>query len=574
MCGVGGIYTFGGKSITAAHRQALQRMDEALFRRGPDAGGSAEGDSFAMVHRRLSIIDLDDRSNQPMESTDWILSYNGEIYNFRAVRDDLKALGHRFRTESDTEVLLLALQEWGMDGALARCAGMYAFLAYYKPENTFYAVRDPMGIKPLFMCRFEDGAYGFASSVAALSSAWPQYSATYDPAALGSFFSLGAPFTQSAVLSGIERLEPATYVRCQPDGKVRHHRYWRPRYREDFTMDDLISIVREYDNADVPSALLLSGGVDSTFLATLLEKVDFFHLHSPERDHAAAVAAKFRRPLIDVRPDTHQYLSYLDDTAAFSGEPMMSAGIPYSVSREIAGHGYKMALSANGADELFLGYPRTPAPEFKPDYLPLYEPRSFDWFAEQVAHIYRDNRHFEISALSGFLPSLEDIGRQALARFGLDGFPASASHRWFELMTYVQHDLNYTLDAASMANSIEMRVPFLDHRIVEGVLSWPADRLMDPALGRKAPLKRHLGQYFPTAFFSRPKLGFSIHADSHAEIARLTEGAMARARKSRLIKLKNVVEPRFYKRDQLYLSSCLLAYESWCRAFPQAAAAA
>lgn len=552
------------------HRRALAILDEAMYRRGPDAGGNAVGEHYAFIHRRLAIIDPEDRSNQPMESTDWVLSYNGEIYNFQELRADLEALGHRFRTASDTEVLLLCLQQWGIRGALERCAGMFAFLAYHKPEATLYAARDPMGIKPLFMSRLGTSAYCFASSAAALVAAFGGTPPTVDKAALASFFALGAPFTRGAVFAEIERLDPAHFIRCEPNGTVRQYRYWAPRYQEDFRIDDLISIMQRYDNADVPSALLLSGGVDSTFLASILQRTDFFHLHSPERRYAAAVAARFDRPLVDVRPQAHQYLADIQDAAAFCGEPLMSAGIPYSVSREIKQSGYKMALSANGADELFLGYPRTSAPEFKPTYLPLFEDQTFDWFSDQVAHIFRDSRHFDVAGLSEFIPSLAEIGAGALARFRLDGFPPSASHRWFELMTYVLFDLNQTLDAASMANSVEIRVPFLDHRIVEGVLSWPAAVLIDPALGRKAPLKRHLSRYFPMAFFSRPKLGFSIDDEALAEVSRLGQAALNRARRSGFIKMKNVADARFFRRDQIYLGSCMLAFEAWRDAFPGA----
>ncbi|MCP3868556.1 MAG: asparagine synthase (glutamine-hydrolyzing) [Gammaproteobacteria bacterium] len=562
MCGVGGIYTPVGMGIDGYHEEILERIGTDLHLRGPDAFGKIIGDSFGLIHTRLAIIDLDSRSNQPMESNDWVLSYNGEIYNFKSIRKDLQST-QIFRTESDTEVLLMALQEWGIEKTLQRIAGMFAFLAYNKKENILYAARDHMGIKPLLMTRLEDGSYCFASSTAALIKSQKGLSRSIYKPALASYFVLGAPFTRNTVFEGIERVEPATYVKCLPNGRFTTHRYWEPRYQSGFTMDDLISIVTEYEVSDVQSALFLSGGVDSTFLASITQKLDCFHLISPETHYAKEVADRFSRKFVSVKPSLSNYETNIRRVIEFHGEPLMSCGIPYSVSEEITKHGYKMAISANGADELFHGYPRTPTPEHTPDYLPLHEEKTYKWFSMQLSHIFRDNRNFEIEELKEFVPSLNDIGNDAMDKFHLSNFPPSASHRWFELMTYVLHDLNPTLDAASMANSIEVRVPFLDHRLVEGVLSWDASVLVTPSLGRKAPLKEHLSRYFPVSFFHRPKLGFSIHQDSLARISKLGEKALNRSEKNNFIKLDNSSKLGEYLRDMIYLGTTCYSYETW-----------
>lgn len=563
MCGIGGIYTPGSCRITEDHKIILERVAAAVFSRGPDAGGYMAGDSYAFTHRRLAIIDLDERSNQPMESQDWVLCYNGEIYNFRAIRAELEQRKHVFHTTSDTEVLLLALQEWGIDGTLGRIAGMFAFLAYDKRENVLYAVRDHMGIKPLLMTRLDDGSYCFASSVTALVRGLPERGwRPYGPA-LASYFVLGAPFTRGSVIEGIERVDPAHYIKCMPDGTFSRHRYWEPQYQDDFTMDDLASIVREYEIADVQSALFLSGGVDSTFLAAATAKLDCFHLISPERHYAEEVARRFERKFVCVEPHIDDYAGDVKNVLEFHGEPLMSAGIPYTVSKEIAAHGYKMAISANGADELFHGYPRTPIPEYQPAYLPLHEARTYRWFSQQIAHIFRDSRNFDLRDFAEYVPSLIDIGHDALAKYYLPGFPPSASHRWFELMTYVLHDLNPTLDAASMANSIEVRVPFLDHRIVQGVLSWDGSKLVTPNLGRKAPMKEFLAQYLPMSFFHRPKLGFSIHEESLGDISMLSTNALEAACSRGLVSING--DGRFgeFERDMIYLGSTCFGYDMW-----------
>ena len=562
MCGVGGIYTLGSIKFGENHKKILETINDAQFQRGPDSDGFLAGENFGLVHRRLAIIDLDPRSNQPMESTDWVLSYNGEIANYRAIRTELKSK-YNFSTTSDTEVLLLALQEWGIEGALKRCAGMFAFLAYNKRENILYAARDPLGIKPLVMTRIEDGSYCFASSVSAIVKALPERPwKPYKPA-LASYFVLGAPFTRGTVFEGIERVEPAHYVKCLPDGRFTRHRYWEPSYQDQFSMDDLISIMKEYEVADVQSALFLSGGVDSSFLVALTQKLDCFHLTSPETHFAKEVAAKFDRKFVCVEPNLSDYAEDVEKVIKFHGEPLMSCGIPFTVSKEVARQGYKMAISANGADELLHGYPRTPIPEYIPRNLPLHETRSYKWFSEQIAHIFRDSRNFEITELTEFIPSLIEIGNDAMEKYHLTGFPPSASHRWFELMTYVLHDLNPTLDAASMLNSIEVRVPFLDHRIVEGVLSWDAEKLVTPALGRKAPLKQYLNEYFPISFFQRPKLGFSIDKSLLADISKLGESALTHASHSGFLNINNKKCFGEYHRDMIYLGSTCYGYSVW-----------
>lgn len=562
MCGVGGIYLPKGLTISGEHEAMLAAMSEAMRLRGPDAQGLRTEGPVGLVHRRLSILDLDERANQPAESEDWLLSYNGEIYNFREIRAEL-AGRQPFETTCDTEVLLRALQEWGIDGALDRCAGMFAFLAYNKREGVLYAARDRMGIKPLLMSRLPGAGLCFASSVTAIRAAMPDRAWEPFAPALGSFFSLGAPYTRSSVFEGIERIDPAHYIRCTPDGAFTAHRYWEPRYRPGFTTEELVSIVKEHQIADVPVALFMSGGVDSTFLAAATENLDCFHLVSPESAYAEAVARRFDRRLVSVQPNVTDYTESLWHVTAFHGEPLMSSGIPYVVSREVREHGYTVAISANGADELFHGYPRTPMPEYTPTNLPLHEQYTFRWIGEQTAHIFRDRRNFSIEGLDEYILSIADLVGHAARRFSLSGFPPSASHRWFELMTYVLHDLNPTLDAASMANSIEVRVPFLDHRVVEGVLSWEASRLVTPKLGRKAPLKAFLTDKFPASFFHRPKLGFSIHADTLGPISSLGNEALERYERAGRLRFIEGAAFGERDRDRIYLGSCCLMHEIW-----------
>ncbi len=565
MCGVGGVFRPGGVPLTEFHEAILAGLREEMRLRGPDGSGTVVAGEVGLVHTRLAIIDPHERSDQPMESADWVLSYNGEIYNFRALREELSAWC-AFATASDTEVLLMALQEWGVDKALERCAGMFAFLAYNKREGVLYAARDRMGIKPLLMERLEDGSLCFASSAGAMARSVPDARRPIFRPALASFFTLGAPFTRTTVFEGVERVPPAHYVRCLPDGGLETVRYWEPRYRPGFTMDDLVEVVREHGVADVPSALFLSGGVDSTFLASAMDGLDCFHLTSPEARYAEEAARVLGRPLVSVEPDLSDYENGVEHVIGLHGEPLMSCGMPYAVARTVRENGYKMAVSANGADELFHGYWRTPMPEYVPDYLPYHERRSCRFFYQQLGHIFRNREHFGVEGLDGLVPGLEEIGDEILATLSLPHFPPSANHRWLELMTYVLYDLNPTLDAASMAAGVEVRLPFLDHRIVEGVLSWPAHRLVTPRLGRKAPLKEHLAHCFPVPFFNRPKLGFSVHGASLSGINRLSGHALERALDTGFLTRRNGKGEAF-ERDMINLGRCCFAFEKWRNRF-------
>jgi asparagine synthase (glutamine-hydrolysing) len=564
MCGIGGILNPGCIPLEARHQAILDGFVRAMQPRGPDGNGVFVDREAGLAHTRLAILDPDPRSGQPMASGDWVLSFDGRILNHRDIRAEL---GDRcvFRTESDAETLLMAIGEWGLDRALKRCAGMFAFLAWNRRERALYAVRDRMGIKPLVMARLDDGSLCFASSTGAMVRATPEVSWPIHEPALASFFVLGAPFTRSTVFAGMERVPPASYLRCAPDGKVTTVRYWKPTPNPAFTVEDLIGVVREHGAADVPSALFLSGGVNSSFLASVMD-LDCIHLRSPETRYAETVAGAFGRGLVCVEPDLAGYREDVSRVVAQHGEPLMSCGIPHAAARAAGRAGYKMAVSAYGADELFHGYPRTPMPGYAPSFLPLHERASCTFLNGQLAHIFRDARHFRMEGANLRPPSLRDIGRRILAEYSLPDFSPSANHRWLELMTYVLFDLNPTLDAASMAAGLEVRLPFLDHRIVEGVLSWPPERLVTARFGRKSPLREHLAGLLPEALFNRPKVGFSLYSPLHEDIASLGPAALARAEASGRLALGKEDHPQA-GRDRICLGSCCFAFEQWQRAF-------
>lgn len=571
MCGIAALFLPDQSALSNEHELVLQNLEKHLRFRGPDASGIVTEDSVGLVHTRLSIVDLDTRSNQPLMSQDWILSFNGEIINYKTIRLELE-FKYNFKTQSDSEVLLLALQEWGLENTLIKIAGMYAFIAYNRIDKTLYAVRDRLGIKPLFIHKSSSGFHLICSSPAALAKAHNTVSWLEDKSSIASYFLLGAPFHSGSAIFGIQRIPPASYMKIAPNGLADTIQYWEPQFQEQFSIDDLNSVIQEYGNSDVNSALFLSGGIDSTYLASVMSNsnLDYFHLRSPEKKYALRVAAHYGKRINEVVPDLEKYSEFIEHVCDTHGEPYSSVGIPYSVCHEAQGAGYKMAISANGADELFFGYPRTPMPEYNGSGF-LNSDLVYEWFHEQLSHIFRDKRHFIIEEYDSFMPSLIDLGVECMEKYRLRNFPTSASHRWMELSTYVLNDLNPTLDAASMANGIEVRVPFLDHRIVQGILSKTANEHIDLELGTKSILKRPLFSDFGLQFLTRPKLGFSIDQKSLRGIAKIGSESFKKAKRDEFVKLSSKSSSRHFSRDLIYLERAVFVYNIWKKSFAKIA---
>lgn len=545
-------------------------MASAIAPRGPDASGSYADEHVAFYHARLAILDLDPRSNQPFHTERYVLCYNGEIFNFRSVRDELKALNVSFATSGDTEVLARAIETWGVKGALPRLAGMFAFAVYDRQTGDCWLVRDRLGIKPLYYVQ-HNGSVCFASWPAALLRGvrkdW-----RLDRAALRDFFLLGACWDDRHFVEGIRDI-PAGCMMHVAEGNVSIERYWEPSL--DATEFDPTAfhelfeqVAIEHTVSDVPMALLLSGGVDSSALAAAMRGTNthYFHLRSEEEQYARTVADAVGKPLavfsIEGTEDAEQWLSLLVER---TGNTFAAAPQPMAAGEAVARAEHKVLLSANGADELFFGYPRTPTGLGDiSERLPFYERVGASSFEEQVSHLFR-------YAESVRVPEVEDLNstslqEELLARleegFLAGGHRAEASLRLVELRTYVQADLNVTLDHATMCYGVEARVPFLDHRLVEYALTLPASNLVDYEVGRKAPLKRYLDQAgLPSEIWERPKRGFALSRE-----------AFVRAKRKRMRALRMLMDEGYLDysprggnvlRDYAYVLNAAQAFAAW-----------
>jgi asparagine synthase (glutamine-hydrolysing) len=465
----------GGMNVP---RATVEKMLNHQNSRGPDYTGIQEIGKVIFGHNRLSIVDKSENGNQPMQTDGSFLphyiTYNGEIYNY----NDFK-LG----VSTDTKAILIELSSWGID-SLNDFNGMFAFAWYDQWAGNIYLVRDRFGIKPLYYTHQKD-YFAFASTPAALTYTKPDWQISQKGAQ--EYLSLGATMLHS-MFEGIEAVPPGYYLTFNINtNSVKLTRWYYPKYienaKEIIKEKVLQAIDRVKLTCDWPQIILLSGGIDSTLVASRYQGQNAIHLRSPEEDYAQHVADKFKIKLNLTDPALESAEEGLKDFIKKSGEPTMAGLIPWITCKEIAKAGYRVAITANGADELFFGYDRMKGS-----------------CIEQLTHIQRlfSWRFQKVEAYS--------------QNFG-------DTRQWTEICTYLMFDLNKTLDFASMCHSVEVRVPYLDHELVECALSISQDQHVG-RYGNKTILKEMLLELgFDYDFIHRPKVGFSLHnlpADWHS----------------------------------------------------------
>jgi asparagine synthase (glutamine-hydrolysing) len=559
MCGIVGIVHNKPSIVDEA---LLSRMCEAIRHRGPDEDGYYVGESVGLAMRRLSIIDLSG-GQQPIHNTEksaWIV-FNGEIYNYRELREDLEKLGHRFYTNSDTEAIIHAYDRYGAD-CPKYLRGMFAFAIWDEKKEELLLARDRVGKKPLLYAHSANGLV-FASEFSALLL-HPWVSREIDWDALDyylSFLCVPAPWTTYRM---IRKLEPGHTLRWRRGGDLTIDCYWRPDFShklkigEEEAGDRALEILREAVRvrlmSEVPLGAFLSGGIDSSAVVALMseqssepvktfsigfEEQDFSELHHARRiaQHIGADHHEFI-----VRPDALELLPTLVD---HYGEPYAdSSAIPtYYVARETRKH-VTVALNGDGGDECFAGYERYVAMNWAESYhrLPavlrrrLIEPAvALIPFAENRGTLARGKRFLSAASLPTaarylkWMSAFDPEAKRALysEKFWPNTDRASAAsllEPWFtavngaglvdalllaDTMTYLPNDLLVKVDIASMAVSLEARSPFLDHHVIEFAASLP-ERLKLRGQTTKYLLKRALRGILPAENLDRRKMGFGV----------------------------------------------------------------
>jgi len=531
MCGLAGELRLDAERADVA---AVDRMAATMADRGPDGGGVWSNGRLALGHRRLQIIDLSEAGAQPMVDADLGLTvaFNGCIYNYPQLREELAAAGHRFFSTSDTEVIAKAYRQWGED-FVDRLLGMFAICIHERDTGRTVLVRDRLGIKPLYLTE-RQGALRFASTLPALL-AGGGVDTTIDPVALHHYLTfhsiVPAPRT---ILAGVSKLPPATMLVVESDGRRREREYWRPEFRrraehaswsardwEDAVLEALRVAVRRRLVADVPVGVLLSGGLDSSLVVGLLAEegqrglatfsIGFEAAGGEEGDefkYSVVIAHEFDTDHHQIRVPTQRMLPALPRAIAAMSEPMVShdAVAFFLLSEEVARH-VKVVQSGQGADEVFAGYHwYPPMRNAGTDAVGTYQAAFFD--RTLTARNAALNRQWRLD---------EDVSRDFVAaHFGMPGADTAvdAALRLDSQIMLVDDPVK-RVDNMTMSWGLEARVPFLDHELVELAAACPPELKL--AQDGKGVLKEAGRRVIPDAVIDRPKGYFPVPALKHLQ---------------------------------------------------------
>ncbi len=554
MCGIVG-FTHLDRSVDAAR---IRRATRSLIHRGPDEQGVFESPSVSLGAVRLKIIDLD-HGQQPMSTDDGatVIAFNGEIYNTAELRGELESRGHRFRSRCDTEVLLRAFVEWDTE-CFSRVRGMFGVALWTESRKRLVIARDRMGIKPVYFARRGRDLY-FASELKGILE-HPEIERRLDMAGLHHFLSLNYVPAPHTLIEGIEKLRPGHWLEwC--NGEVRDESYWELKFRPDskITLDSakeeldslLRESVREHMVSDVPLGVWASGGLDSSTILHYAQEVCPTKLNTfsvsfrgrsfDESEYFREIAEEYDTDHheFDLNPDDPSLPGVVEQLSYYSDEPSADAGaIPVWYLSRMSREYVTVALSGDGADELFGGYVtyladryarslrRIPRPALAmaatlTRYLPVSDEKiGLDYkltrllqgslLSERDAHLFWNGTFSEeekarLHVRNGHAPtgwSLESVLREPVAG-------ALNRSLWFDQSYYLPDDILYKCDRMSMAHSLEVRPPFLDHRIAEFAGRLPEAMKVQ---GRKLKflLRELMRDKLPQSVVTRRKQGFDI----------------------------------------------------------------
>lgn len=561
MCGIAGLYY--PAQARPVDPQRIVQMSDALFHRGPDGSGVWTTAGVGLGHRRLAIIDLEG-GVQPMATPDqnYVVSYNGEIYNFREVRAELEGLGAQFITDSDTEVLLHGWRAWG-PSMLDRLNGMFAFALYDVQQRSLFLARDRFGVKPLFYTTLSDGAVAFASELKGLM-AHPLFRRTPDIRAVEDYLGLGYVPDDASMLAGVKKLPAGHFLLLERGKDVGAPiRWWDVDFSRRATgktkdlKAELIDLMRRAVHsrmvADVPLGAFLSGGVDSSAVVALMAEasrsavktctIGFDEAGFDESNHARAVAERFAT--------SHQHrvvaaddYALIDTLVHAFDEPFADASaLPTYRVCELARETVKVALSGDGADEAFAGYRRYKffvgeervrsmlPPELRSKIfgrLGALYPKA-DWAprpfrAKTTLLALADSSEAAYAKAVGVTgPELRGALFSPAAMKALDGHRAEQRYmdamrdapgrdaldraQYADIRHWLPGDILTKIDRTSMAVGLEAREPLLDYRLVEFAATLPPSLRIRAGEG-KWLMKKALEPYLPRDILYRPKMGF------------------------------------------------------------------
>jgi asparagine synthase (glutamine-hydrolysing) len=543
MCGIAGLVRRNG---APAERDALERMAAAIAHRGPDGDGFWLEGEAGLAHRRLAILDLSDSGRQPMASASgrWQITYNGELYNYRELRQELESLGHRFVSTSDTEVFLAAFAQWRF-AAFARFNGMFAAAIWDRNEKTLTLVRDRIGVKPLY---YRESAYGleFGSEQKAFLARGDERPGL-DPAALFEYFTFQNIFTDRTLLKEIRLLPAGCYAVLDARGgfRLRRERYWDFRFEaeaggggdREAATEELRHLIRQAVTrqlvADVEVGTYLSGGIDSGTVASIaaaqlpgmksftcgfdVSSASGIELSFDERRLAEAMSAVFGTEHYEIVLKAGDMERAMGRLAWHVEEPRVGQSYPNFYVAKLAGKFVKVVLSGAGGDELFGGYPwryfRASAAQNFGDYVQHYYSfwqrlLSDDERRALFAPMWDEVRH--VSTVDIF----RDVFPVGMGR--IDSPEDSINHSlYFEAKTFL-HGLLVVEDKLGMAHGLETRYPFLDNDLIDFAMRCPVSFKLNH-IGEALRLNENEPGDKPRQYFQRTSDGKRILRDAIRE---------------------------------------------------------
>lgn len=568
MCGIAGFITRNGLAETELIAR-VSSMADAIRHRGPDGSGVwTEAESgLAFGHRRLAINDLSPTGTQPMQSADgnWVLCFNGEIYNFRQLRTELEATGSRFRGTSDSEVLVEAVATWGPRTALSRSVGMFAIALWHRPSRTLVLARDRMGKKPLYYADLPDG-FLFGSELKALR-AWPGFPQDIDTSAIPAYLALNCVPAPLTIFRAAKKLRPGTMLTLKAGQAAEIEDWWDIRtvavseagrhdsLTEEVALQTLTGLLDDAVGlrmiADVPVGAFLSGGVDSSLVTALMQKqstrpvktftIGFAEASHDEMPYARAVAKHLGTEHHEMVLEARAALDLIPRLPVIWDEPFAdSSQLPTFLVSQLTRSEVTVALTGDGGDEVFAGYSyyevaarhmarlaatppfaRTAAQALGRFLLERHDPSR-----PQLRGIRKNLRRLiarnmaasqhevfcEVISGMGPFDGLSPLGRyrpDPQEMGGVDLQNPIAFCQVADMGFYLPNDILTKVDRGSMAVALETRMPLLDHRVVEFASGLPPHLRVDRG-NRKLLLKRLLARHVPSELFERPKQGFSI----------------------------------------------------------------
>lgn len=567
MCGISGFVDFNRNSS----REIVLHMTKVLQHRGPDGDGlefiEASSAQIGFGHRRLAIIDLSDAAHQPMRFESLTIVFNGEIYNYQEIRDELIQKGHQFKTQSDTEVILHAYREWN-DKCLDRLIGMFAFVIYDTDRNVIFCARDRAGVKPFFYY-FKDGLFLFASELKSFHQ-HPSFKKELNLNAVSDFLQYGSIPTPHCIFNNCTKLKPGHYLWFELNSRsITTHKYWdvydsynKPKMNiseQDAVSETEKILVKAFKYrmvSDVPVGVFLSGGYDSACVTALLQKsvstklktytVGVPDIGLNEAPFAKQIAERLGTDHTEIFCNQKDAIELIDDLPEFYDEPFAdSSAIPTMLISRMARKEVTVALSADAGDEIFAGY-------YRYDFLmknrkriaslPPFVRKSIVAMMERVPSeripVLKNkyNFHNRYEKMKGILhnPSAKRIMLSLSQQYTRNqlhdvmvNVPEPVPNMYFskelkpefysplsymmavDYQTYLLDDILQKVDRATMSASLEGREPFLDHHIIEWAAQLPDELKYHNGI-KKYLLKQIVHQYIPKSVMDRPKMGFAI----------------------------------------------------------------